>query len=88
MSDPFEHSFGSAQMDPVEFGARKREGTIDEIAVRASNAFLTALARHRQRAGDVFDLSDEQVSPTQILVLPAVPLPGGYGDRGRPGLHD
>jgi hypothetical protein len=28
---------------------------------------------------------DEQVSPTQILVLPAVLLPGRYGASGRPG---
>jgi hypothetical protein len=39
-------------------------------------------------AGVVADFSDEQVSPTQIMVLPAVPLPGGYGDRGRLVLDD
>ena len=33
-------------------------------------------------------ISDEQVSPTQILVLPAVPLPGGYGNHGRPDSND
>jgi hypothetical protein len=38
--------------------------------------------------GVVDDLSDEQVSPTQILVLPAVPLPGGDGDHGRPDSSD
>jgi hypothetical protein len=41
-----------------------------------------------RHAGVVADFSDEQVSPTQIMVLPAVPLPGGYGDRGRLALDD
>ncbi len=50
-----------------------------------SNGLATALIGVR---GTFSVTTDEQVSLTQILVLPAVPLPGGYGDRGRPDPHD
>ena len=47
--------------------------------------FSVRLQHHPdRRAGVVADLTDEQVSPTQILVLPVVPLPGRADESGRP----
>jgi len=45
-------------------------------------------ARRCSACGVVAGFFDEQVSLTQILVLPVVPLPGRDDDSGRPVLHD
>jgi hypothetical protein len=48
---------------------------------REPKGFMTASVRRSTACGVVVNFLDEQVSPTRILVLPAVPLPGGNGEK-------
>ena len=65
----------------VETIVRKPLGWIDETVQVEPKAILTACVRRSSACGVVVNFLDEQVSPTQILVLPAVPLPGKNGEK-------
>ena len=81
-------SSGSLNLLPTAMMSRKRIPGIEEMVHGASKAFITAWARRCSACEVVVRFLNKQVSPTQILVLPAVSLPGGNGKCGRPDSGD